>query len=338
MTHATAHSASAPSTASMEALRQLTARDLERVNSVILENVKSDITLISDLASHIVSAGGKRIRPSLTIAAAQLLGYSGDRHVQLAACVEFIHTATLLHDDVVDDSHLRRGEETANAIWGNKSSVLVGDFLLSRAFQLMVADGGLDVLKILSDAAATISAGEVKQLMVSHDLSIEKEIYLEVIGAKTAALFEAACELGAVVSDLPEHRQNMRDFGHALGMAFQLIDDALDYTARESELGKAIGDDFRDGKVTLPVIVAYRASTSEEKAFWQRCFDGESEVRQDDLVRAKQLIHYYGGIDATFALARDYGAKAHTLLKPFKESPIRDALQDTVEFCINRSF
>ncbi|MBN8543143.1 MAG: polyprenyl synthetase family protein [Alphaproteobacteria bacterium] len=338
MNTATAQTASAPSTASMDALRQLTAADLQRVNAVILENVKSDITLISDLASHIVSAGGKRIRPSLTIAAAQLMGYSGTRHVQLAACVEFIHTATLLHDDVVDDSHLRRGEETANAIWGNKSSVLVGDFLLSRAFQLMVADGGLDVLKILSDASATIAAGEVKQLMVSHDLSIEKEVYLEVIAAKTAALFEAACELGAVVSDQPSHRENMRGFGHALGMAFQLIDDALDYTAQEAELGKAIGDDFRDGKVTLPVIVAYQASTPEEQAFWQRCFDGESEAQHDDLVRAKQLIQHYGGIDATFALARDYAAKAHALLEPFKPSPIRDALHDAVDFCINRSF
>lgn len=323
----------------MEALRQLTAPDLEQVNAVILENVKSDITLISDLASHIVSAGGKRIRPSLTIAAAQLLGYSGKRHVRLAACVEFIHTATLLHDDVVDASHLRRGEETANAIWGNKSSVLVGDFLLSRAFQLMVADGELDVLKILSNAAATISAGEVKQLMVSHDLSIEKEIYLDVIAAKTAALFEAACELGAVVSEQPEHRETLRNFGHALGMIFQLIDDALDYTAHETQLGKAIGDDFRDGKVTLPVIIAYRASTPQEQAFWQHCFDGEgNDVCHNDLVRAQQLIHHYGGIEATFALARDYAAKAHGLLKSFKQSPIGDALHDTVEFCINRSF
>lgn len=324
--------------ASTETLRALVAADMERVNQVILENVKSDIALISSVATHIIAAGGKRIRPSLTIAAAKLFGYAGDRHIRLAACVEFIHTATLLHDDVVDDSHLRRGEETANAIWGNKSSVLVGDFLLSRAFQLMVADKGLDVLKILSDTAATISAGEVQQLMVSHDLSIEKEIYLEVIAAKTAALFEAACELGAVVSDKPADREKLREFGHALGMAFQLIDDALDYNASEAELGKAIGDDFRDGKVTLPVIVAYRAANAEEKLFWLRCFDGEGQISQEDLLKAKQLIQQNGGIEATFTLAREYGQKAHDCLAGFTDSPARDALHETVEFCINRSF
>lgn len=329
---------SADAPASMDGLKRLVAQDMERVNAVILENVKSDIALISELATHIVAAGGKRIRPALTVAAAQLCGYEGDRHVRLAACVEFIHTATLLHDDVVDDSHLRRGEETANAIWGNKSSVLVGDFLLSRAFQLMVADKSLDVLKILSDAAATISAGEVQQLMVSHDLSIEKEIYKQVIAAKTAALFEAACELGAVVSDKPEQRETLKAFGHALGMAFQLIDDALDYNASEAELGKAIGDDFRDGKVTLPVITAYRASSPAEQLFWQRCFDGQSAISAEDLARAKALIQHYGGIDETFALAREYGATAHKLLERFAPSPARDALHETVEFCISRSF
>lgn len=324
--------------ASTEALRQLVASDMERVNQVILDNVQSDIALISSVATHIIAAGGKRIRPSLTIAAAKLFDYEGDRHIRLAACVEFIHTATLLHDDVVDASNLRRGEETANAIWGNKSSVLVGDFLLSRAFQLMVADKGLDVLRILSDAAAIISAGEVQQLMVSHDLGIEKEIYLEVIAAKTAALFEAACELGAVVSNRPEDCTKLRDFGHALGMAFQLIDDALDYNASEEDLGKAVGDDFRDGKVTLPVIVAYKAANAEEKLFWLRCFDSEDEISQEDLLKAKQLIQKHGGIEETFKLARQYGEKAHACLESFKDSPARNALHETVEFCINRSF
>lgn len=337
MSTAAAHTSPAVSN-SVEKLRQLVAADMERVNAVIVENVKSDIALISEVATHIVAAGGKRVRPSLTIAAAKMCGYKGDRHVRLAACVEFIHTATLLHDDVVDESNLRRGEETANAIWGNKSSVLVGDFLLSRAFQLMVADRGLDVLKILSDTAATISAGEVKQLMVSHDISVARETYLEVIAAKTAALFEAACELGAVVSERSNDRETLRKFGHALGMAFQLIDDALDYNASEAELGKAIGDDFRDGKVTLPVITAYKVSNKEEQAFWQRCFEGEAAISNDDLMKAKQLIHRYGGIEETFKLARDYGMQAHTLLEQFPESEARDALHETVEFCINRSF
>jgi octaprenyl-diphosphate synthase len=216
---------------------------------------------------------------------------------------------------------------------------LVGDFLLSRAFQLMVSDKSLEVLQILSDAAATISAGEVLQLMVSHDLSIEQDTYLKVIAAKTAALFEAACELGAVVNDMPEQRQSLKAFGHALGMAFQLIDDALDYHASsEAELGKAIGDDFRDGKVTLPVITAYSASKGEERAFWERCFEDAQSIQNADLVRAKQLIQHHGGIEATCALAQTYASQAHALLDAFSPSSARDALHETVDFCISRSF
>lgn len=322
----------------MEALRRLVEPDMALVNQLITEHVKSDITLISDLATHLIAAGGKRIRPSLTLASALLCGYKGTRHVRLAACVEFIHTATLLHDDVVDASALRRGTATANALWGNKTSVLVGDFLLSRAFQLMVADGSLDVLSILSDAAATISAGEVKQLMVSHDLAITEEVYLEVIGAKTAALFAAAAELGAVVGAQPQMRAALREFGDALGIAFQLVDDALDYQAREEDLGKAIGDDFRDGKVTLPLMVAYREGSEEARSFFENCMEHADTIGAGDLARAQQLIRTSRGVEYTLALAARYGEKARQALMQLPASSARDALSETVAFSIQRGY
>jgi octaprenyl-diphosphate synthase len=322
----------------MEALRRLVEADMARVNQLITENVKSEITLISDLATHLIAAGGKRIRPSLVLASALLCGYTGVRHVRLAACVEFIHTATLLHDDVVDASALRRGAATANALWGNKPSVLVGDFLLSRAFQLMVADGSLDVLTILSDAAATISAGEVKQLMVSHDLGISETVYLEVISAKTAALFAAATELGAVVSEQPHARETLRQFGQSLGIAFQLVDDALDYQAREEELGKAIGDDFRDGKVTLPLMIAYQEGTQDARSFWEHCMAQGGALGAAELKQAQQLIQASRGIEYTLALAARYGEQAQQALSQLPAGNAREALAETVAFCVCRGY
>lgn len=311
---------------------------MARVNQLITENVKSEITLISDLATHLIAAGGKRIRPSLVLASALLCGYTGVRHVRLAACVEFIHTATLLHDDVVDASALRRGAATANALWGNKPSVLVGDFLLSRAFQLMVADGSLDVLTILSDAAATISAGEVKQLMVSHDLEISETVYLEVISAKTAALFAAATELGAVVSEQPHARETLRQFGQSLGIAFQLVDDALDYQAREEELGKAIGDDFRDGKVTLPLMIAYQEGTQDARSFWEHCMAQGGALGAAELKQAQQLIQASRGIEYTLALAARYGEQAQQALSQLPAGNAREALAETIAFCVCRGY
>jgi octaprenyl-diphosphate synthase len=322
----------------MEALRRLVEADMARVNQLITENVKSEITLISDLATHLIAAGGKRIRPSLVLASALLCGYTGVRHVRLAACVEFIHTATLLHDDVVDASALRRGAATANALWGNKPSVLVGDFLLSRAFQLMVADGSLDVLTILSDAAATISAGEVKQLMVSHDLGISETVYLEVISAKTAALFAAATELGAVVSEQPHARETLRQFGQSLGIAFQLVDDALDYQAREEELGKAIGDDFRDGKVTLPLMIAYQEGTQDARSFWEHCMAQGGALGAAELKQAQQLIQASRGIEYTLALAARYGEQAQQALSQLPAGNAREALAETIAFCVCRGY
>lgn len=324
--------------ATLSSLQQLVEADLAQVNRVIVEQGRSEITLISDIASHIIAAGGKRLRPCLTLAATTLCGYEGDRHIRLAACVEFIHTATLLHDDVVDTSDLRRGAATANAVWGNKSSVLVGDFLLSRAFQLMVADGSLDVLKILSDAAAIISAGEVQQLMVSHDIGITQEIYEQVISAKTAALFAAACELGAVVSDQPQWREPLRRYGQALGMAFQLMDDALDYQATEADLGKAIGDDFREGKVTLPVMLAYAIGSADERAFWQRTLAHEDAITAEDLRHARQLLVNHQAFEKTRRVAETYAEQARTALQSFPTSAAKLALIEAADFAVNRGY
>ncbi len=324
--------------ADLAALRALVQPDLERVNNVITAQVKSDVPLISDVASHLIAAGGKRLRPSLTLASTALFGYAGERHVRLAACVEFIHTATLLHDDVVDESALRRGEATANAVWGNKSSVLVGDFLLSRAFQLMVADGSLDVLKILSDAAAIIAAGEVQQLMVSHDLSITQETYESIIGAKTAELFAAACELGPIIADKPEWRAALRQYGHALGMAFQLVDDALDYAADEQTLGKAIGDDFRDGKVTMPVLVAYQKATAAERTFWERTLESGAALTKDDLVEANVILQKYKAFGTTIMRAEIFANAAVMALKELPDSPAKATFIEAAEFAVARGY
>ncbi len=336
MSHAaTVIAAPAPDLA---ALRALVKDDMARVNALIVQQSISDIPLISDVASHLIAAGGKRMRPCLTIAAAQLCGYSGDDHIHLAASVEFIHTATLLHDDVVDESNLRRGEATANALWGNKSSVLVGDFLFSRAFQLMVSTGSLDALKVLSDASAIISAGEVHQLTVSHDLAITQDIYEQVISAKTAALFAAACELGAIVSGHPEWREPLRNYGQALGMAFQLADDALDYMADEAALGKSIGDDFRDGKVTLPVLLAYAQGNATERAFWEQALDGSEALDNIKLAEAKALMKKHRSGEATIGRAEFYVAQAVAQLSGFPDSPAKRAMIEAAEFSCVRAY
>jgi len=326
------------SAASINALRNLVAPDLAKVNRVILAHAHSDISLINDLTAHIVAAGGKRLRPCLTLAAAQLCGYTGERHVNLAACVEFIHTATLLHDDVVDASDLRRGTATANALWGNKSSVLVGDFLFSRAFQLMVADGSLDVLGILSKASAVIASGEVHQLMVSHDLSITQAVYEQVIAAKTAELFAAACELGAVVSEQPQWREPLRQYGYHLGMAFQVVDDALDYRATEADIGKAIGDDFRDGKVTLPVIAAYAKASPTERAFWDHAFADGAQVDEATLRQANAYIVKADAFNFSIGIARTFASNACDALAVFPDGHVKEAMLGAAMFAVERSY
>ena len=321
----------------LERLAALVGSDIGACNRTIVTRMDSPVALIPQLAAHIVAAGGKRLRPLLTLAAARLCGYEGDRHVKLAACVEFIHTATLLHDDVVDESVLRRGLASANELFGNKPSVLVGDFLFARAFQLMVEDGSLDVLAILSRAAATIAEGEVLQLATQNDLSTDETRYLDVVRGKTAALFAAACEVGAVVADRSaDDRAALAEYGTNLGMAFQLVDDALDYAADESTLGKTIGDDFREGKVTLPVLTAYAAGNAAERAFWERTV-AALEQQPDDLAHALQLIERHGAIGVTLTRAGRFAAAAQQALASFAASEMRQALSDVADYTLSRA-
>ncbi len=321
----------------MAALQGLVGDDLGRVNEVILRRMDSRVALIPQLAGHIIAAGGKRLRPMLTLGAAALCGYRGNRHIPLAASVEFIHTATLLHDDVVDESDLRRGNATANVLWGNQASVLVGDFLFSRAFQVMVEAGDMNVLKILSDASAVIAEGEVLQLETANNTETTEDAYLEVISAKTAALFAAACRIGAVVAERPTAEETaLESFGKNLGIAFQLVDDALDYAAREAVLGKTIGDDFREGKVTLPVVLAFRRGTAPEREFWRRCIEA-GEQEGGDLERAVDLIRRHGALDDTVERARHYGAMARDALGLFPDGEVKRALDQVINFCIERA-
>lgn len=321
---------------SLDELHDLIAGDLKAVNEEIVKRMQSPVALIPQLASHIVAAGGKRLRPMLTLASAQLCGYSGTRHVTLATCVEFIHTATLLHDDVVDESALRRGMQSANAIFGNKASVLVGDFLFSRSFELMVEDGSLKVLGILSRASSVIAEGEVLQLLTTNDTETGESQYLEVIKSKTAQLFAAACRIGAVVAERPKVEEDALDsFGMNLGIVFQLIDDVLDYRAEQAKLGKTVGDDFREGKITLPVILAFRRGNDEERTFWRRTLE-DLEQTDDDLARAIELMGKHGALSDSVDRARHYGAIARDALGIFKECPEKRALINLIDFCIQR--
>ena len=323
---------------SLDPLMKLVRTDLDRVNSTILEHMQSPVHLIPQLAGHLIAAGGKRLRPMLTLGAAALCGYSGDRHVKLAACVEFIHTATLLHDDVVDESELRRGQETANTVWGNQASVLVGDFLFSRSFQLMVMDGSLHVLKILSGASAIIAEGEVQQLITTNDTTTSETAYLEVIQSKTAELFSAAARIGAVVANRPKDEEDaLTSFGTNLGIAFQLVDDALDYSARQAELGKTVGDDFSEGKITLPVILAFRRGTEVDRKFWKRTLE-ELDQEPGDLEKAQELILKYGALEDTISRARHYAAIARDALGLFSDGEPKNALTEVVDFCVEREF
>jgi octaprenyl-diphosphate synthase len=323
---------------SLAALTGLVAEDIKAVNALIVERMHSPVALIPQLAGHIIAAGGKRLRPMLTLASARLCGYRGHRHISLAACVEFIHTATLLHDDVVDESDRRRGLATANAVWGNKPSVLVGDFLFSRAFQLMVTDGSLSVLKILSDASAVIAEGEVMQLMTANDTETTENTYLEVIKAKTAVLFAAACRVGAVVADRPKAEEDaLGAYGLNLGIAFQLVDDVLDYASETATLGKSIGDDFRDGKITLPVVLAFLRGDEEERKFWRRTLE-EMEQREGDLEHAIALMERHGSLRDSVERARHYSAVARDALGVFPDGPEKRALTDLIHFAVNRAY
>ena len=316
----------------------LVAEDMHGVNGVILERMQSKVVLIPELAGHLIAGGGKRMRPMLTLGCAALLGYSGTRHQKLSAAVEFIHTATLLHDDVVDGSGLRRGKQTANLIWGNPASVLVGDFLFSRAFELMVEDGSLRVLKILSHASAVIAEGEVEQLTTQRRIETDEEQYLTIISAKTAALFAAACRIAPVVAEADEEAEfALERYGKYLGIAFQLVDDVLDYGSEQDVMGKAAGDDFRDGKVTLPVILAYARGSEDERSFWRSAMAGE-RVSDEDLERAIGLLRRSEALSETLDRARQYGRRALDALAGFPSSKAKSALSEAVEFAISRAY
>ncbi len=321
----------------LKPILDLTADDMAAVNRIILDKAVSDVEMIPELAHHLIDSGGKRLRPMLTIAAAKLAGYEGEGHIRLAACVEFMHTATLLHDDVVDDSDFRRGKKAARLLWGNQASVLVGDFLLGQAFRMMVDVGCLPALKILSNAAAVIAEGEVMQLAAAKDLATTEDAYLSIINAKTAALFSAAAEVGAAIAERPAQEQaTLRSYGKSLGIAFQLIDDALDYSGDSAALGKAVGDDFREGKITLPVILAYRRGDDGERDFWQRTIT-QGEIKDGDLEHAMSLMAKHQTIEATRERAMYYGSVARDAVATFPDGTAKSALLDVIEFCIGRA-
>ena len=323
---------------SLQPLMALVADGMNSVNAVILDRMHSRIPLIPALAGHLIAGGGKRMRPMLTLAGAALVGYGGSRHYQLAAAVEFIHTATLLHDDVVDGSDMRRGKQTANIIYGNPATVLVGDFLFSRSFELMVEDGSIKVLRILSNAAAVITEGEVDQLVAQRQIETTEERYLAIINGKTAALFAAACRIAAVVAERPEAEEAALDaYGRNLGIAFQLADDAIDYDSNAAEMGKDQGDDFREGKMTLPVILAYARGTEDERAFWRDAIAGDRNS-DADLAEAIALIRKHDAVHATRERARHYAQRAIDAIAAFPAGAAKAAMTEAAEFAVARRF
>jgi octaprenyl-diphosphate synthase len=329
---------SSGSSPSLDPLVKLTADDIKDVNTLIVHAMESPVTLIPQLAGHLIAAGGKRLRPMMTLSSARMCGYKGERHKGLAACVEFIHTATLLHDDVVDESALRRGLASANAVWGNQASVLVGDFLFSRAFELMVADGSLDVLAVLSKASSVIAEGEVLQLTTTNNTETGETQYLEVIRSKTAQLFSAACRIGALVADRPKVEEDaLETFGMNLGITFQLIDDMLDYSAMQADLGKTVGDDFKEGKITLPVILAFRRGSAEERVFWRRTLENLDQS-EGDFQHCIKLMNKHGALKDTVDRARHYGAIARDAMGIFEDGPEKAALINAIDFCIHRAY
>jgi octaprenyl-diphosphate synthase len=322
---------------SIDPLVDLVAADMDRVNAVILSRTGSEVTMIPEVAKHLINSGGKRLRPILTVAMANLVDYAGDGHVKLAAAVEFMHTATLLHDDVVDQSDMRRGKLAARMLWGNEASVLVGDFLLGQAFKMMVEVASLRALEILSSAAAVIAEGEVMQLVAAKNTATTEDEYLAVIRAKTAELFGAACEVGPVIGGRPKAEQAAcRSYGMNLGIAFQLVDDALDYGGKSAKLGKNVGDDFREGKITLPVVLAYRRGSDSEREFWRRALEA-GETAEADLEHAIGLMAKHRALEDTITRARHYGAIATDALALFPSSPMKEALAEAVEFTIART-
>lgn len=321
----------------LDRLAETLADEMEAVDALIRERMASQhAPRIPEVTAHLIGAGGKRLRPMLTLASARLMGYSGPWHVHLAATVEFIHTATLLHDDVVDESRQRRGRPTANLLWDNKSSVLVGDYLFARSFQLMVEPGNMRTLEILANASATIAEGEVLQLTAAQDLATDESVYLQVVRGKTAALFSAATEVGGVIAGgSADQVRALFDYGDALGIAFQIVDDLLDYGGTTDAIGKNVGDDFRERKLTLPVIKAVAQASPEERAFWSRTIEA-GDQREGDLDHALSLLARHGAMEAARRDALDHAARARAALATLPDHPIREMLSDLAEFVVSR--
>lgn len=320
----------------LQFLINFTQNDMERVNQLILSMAKSEVEMIPEISNHLISSGGKRLRPMITLASARMFDYQSDGHIQLATAVEFMHTATLLHDDVIDESHLRHGKSTARMIWGNQASVLVGDFLLGQAFKMMVDVGSIEALSVLANAAAIIAEGEVMQLSTAKNIETSTSDYLKVINAKTAALFSAAAEIGPIIAGCKDkERSALREYGTFLGLAFQLVDDALDYSGTTQHLGKNIGDDFREGKITMPVILAYARSNTVEKTFWKQALENGNN-NEEAFAHAQHLIEKYDSLTDTIEQARIYGQRATNALASIDKSPAYNALIETVDFCIAR--
>ncbi|MDF0601030.1 polyprenyl synthetase family protein [Psychromarinibacter sp. C21-152] len=320
-----------------ERLAEMLAEDMGAVNALIRERMASEhAPRIPEVTAHLVEAGGKRLRPMLTLAAARLCGYGGPYHVHLAATVEFIHTATLLHDDVVDESRQRRGRPTANLLWDNKSSVLVGDYLFARSFQLMTDTGNMRVLRILSNAAAVIAEGEVLQMTAARDLGTDEAVYLKVVRGKTAALFSAATEVGGVIAGAPEEQvAALFTYGDALGIAFQIVDDLLDYGGDATATGKNVGDDFRERKLTLPVIKAVAQADAEERAFWTRVIE-KGDQRDGDLAHALELLDRHGAMAATRADALGWAERAKGAIRALPEGELRGLMIDLADYVVAR--
>jgi len=320
-----------------ERLADWLSEDMARVNTLIRARMASKhAPRIPEVTAHLVEAGGKRIRPILTLAAARLCGYAGENHIRLAATVEFIHTATLLHDDVVDESAQRRGRPTANLLWDNKSSVLVGDYLFARAFQLMVATGNLRVLDILSNASAVIAEGEVLQLTAAQNLATDESVYMQVIRGKTAALFSAATESGAVIAGAAEAEvRALHAYGEALGICFQIVDDYLDYGGAGDAIGKNLGDDFRERKLTLPVIRAVAGADAAERAFWERVI-AQGQQEDGDLEQAIEILNRRGALESTRATALAWADTARAALSALPDHPLRAMLADLAGYVVAR--
>ena len=320
-----------------EHLQALVAQDMNAVNTLIRTRMASEhAPRIPEVTAHLVEAGGKRLRPLLTLAAANICGYRGTHHQLLAATVEFIHTATLLHDDVVDESDKRRGRPTANLLWDNKSSILVGDYLFSRSFQLMVETGNMNALGILANASAVIAEGEVLQLSAAQDLATTEDIYLQVVRGKTAALFAAACEVGAVIANAPKaHTKALFAYGDALGIAFQIVDDLLDFGGASATLGKNVGDDFRERKLTLPIILAVAKADAGERAFWQRTIEKGDQL-EGDLAHAMELMRRHGTLADTRKKAIGWAETARKALAPLPQSELKSVLLDLAGFVVVR--